>query len=48
MRVKELIEYLSKLNPESTVFVWEGYDAGIMTDEFNVYVDDNGDVLLEP
>jgi hypothetical protein len=48
MTVKELIEVLSTLNPHASVYVWEGYDAGIMTTDFTVYIDDNGDVLLEP
>jgi hypothetical protein len=48
MTVKWLIEKLSQFPPDTEVFVWEGYDAGFKTDEFDVQLDEHGDLVLEP
>lgn len=46
LTVKELIEALSNLPQDASVFVLESYDAGCMTTDFDIRMDD-GDVLLE-
>ena len=47
MKVKDLIAELQKLDQEAEVYVWQGYNAGCMTTNFEIYVDDEGDVILE-
>ena len=47
MKIKDLIAELQKLNTEAEVYVWQGYNAGCMTPNFEIYVDDEGDVILE-
>ncbi|WP_418041094.1 hypothetical protein [Paenibacillus xylanilyticus] len=45
MKVAELLVKLADFPPDADVYVWEGYDAGIMTTEIAVNYD--GDVILE-
>jgi hypothetical protein len=45
MTVKELIEKLAGLPSDANVYVWQGYNAGCMTNDFDIEVDE-GDVLL--
>ncbi|MGM0904236.1 MAG: hypothetical protein ACQEXB_24430 [Bacillota bacterium] len=48
MTVKELIEELSKMPGDTDVYVWEGYNAGCLTTEFDVEIDAENDIVLQP
>jgi hypothetical protein len=39
MKARDLIEKLQALAPETEVIVWEGYDAGCATGDFELFSD---------